>query len=136
MPEKVEKVIVVDIIPTHDMFGGCGDIDRGMRGYHWLFLSQPAAFPEILIKAADDGRFFLEYMLASWTAKKSLGKFRFFGIGCLSRSILQRGKKSTVRVRTTEPVRTWIERTMKNMLHRAVISGLGTEKTVCGSNEI
>jgi haloacetate dehalogenase len=74
-PGKVDKVIVVDIIPTHSMFGGFGDIARGLRGYHWLFLAQPAPFPETLIKAADNGKFFLENTLASWTAKRTLEDF-------------------------------------------------------------
>ena len=44
-----------------------------LKKYHWLFLAQPAPFPETMIGAAP--RFFLEHTLASWTAAKDLSAF-------------------------------------------------------------
>jgi haloacetate dehalogenase len=55
-PERVERVAVLDIVPT-------GDVWRAMtasvaRGYwHWAFLAQPAPLPERLI-AGDPDAFF------------------------------------------------------------------------------
>ena len=65
MPEKVDKFVVVDIIPTDKMFAGFSDVNGGLRGYHWLFLSQPEPFPETLIGSANHGRYFLEHTLAA-----------------------------------------------------------------------
>lgn len=70
--EVVERVAVLDILPTSDYWDM---IDRtfGLKIYHWMFLAQPAPFPEKLIGAAPIR--FLEHTLASWTAEKNLNCF-------------------------------------------------------------
>ena len=72
-PERLEKAIVIDIIPTASMFRDMGKAKSAMNKYHWLFLAQPEPFPETMIGAS--ARFYLEHTLASWTAKKDLSAF-------------------------------------------------------------
>lgn len=72
-PEHLERVAVIDIIPTAAMFHSMGQAERAMKKYHWLFLAQPEPFPETMIGAS--ARFFLEHTLASWSAKKDLSAF-------------------------------------------------------------
>ena len=72
-PERLERCATIDIVPTGAVFA---DMDRtagALKKYHWLFLAQPAPFPETMIGAAP--RFFLEHTLASWTAAKDLAAF-------------------------------------------------------------
>ncbi|NIO40220.1 MAG: alpha/beta fold hydrolase [Burkholderiales bacterium] len=49
-PEVVQKIVVLDIIPTLDAFERGGK-DFGLGYYHWFFLAQPAPLPETLINA-------------------------------------------------------------------------------------
>ena len=72
-PDALEKVVVIDIIPTASMFRDMGKAKSAMNKYHWLFLAQPEPFPETMIGAS--ATFFLEHTLASWTAKKDLSAF-------------------------------------------------------------
>ncbi|KAL4909729.1 hypothetical protein BDW74DRAFT_186233 [Aspergillus multicolor] len=74
-PERLEKVIVVDVVPTASMFSRFGDPAAAMKAYHWLFLAQPAPFPENMIGKDDGGRLFLEQALASWTGAGTLDAF-------------------------------------------------------------
>ncbi|WP_298984861.1 alpha/beta hydrolase [uncultured Roseibium sp.] len=71
-PHAVNRVAVLDILPTFDYWE---KLDRqfGLKVYHWMFLAQPAPFPEKLI-AASPVRF-LEHTLASWTGSKNLDCF-------------------------------------------------------------
>jgi haloacetate dehalogenase len=71
-PECVEKLAVIDIIPTLEMWRGM-DAARAMQTYHWLFLAQSAPMPETLIGSAPIA--WLEHTLASWTASKDLRAF-------------------------------------------------------------
>lgn len=71
-PERVEKLAVLDIIPTGEMWRSM-DAARAMQTYHWLFLAQPAPMPESLIRGAAIG--WLKHTLASWTGDKSLAAF-------------------------------------------------------------
>ena len=52
-PQRVRKLAVLDIIPTHRMFQ---IVNKAMatNTYHWFFLIQPYDFPERLIGAAAD----------------------------------------------------------------------------------
>ncbi|KAL2820633.1 Alpha/Beta hydrolase protein [Aspergillus granulosus] len=74
-PERVEKLVVLDIVPTASMFRSFGNATMALKAYHWLFLAQPAPFPETMIAGSDGGRAFLENSLASWTGAKTLDVF-------------------------------------------------------------
>ncbi len=72
-PEAVEKIAVLDIVPTAEMWRGM-DAARAMQVYHWMFLAQPAA----AAGNADCRRraqAYIDHTLASWTATKSLDCF-------------------------------------------------------------
>ncbi|HLJ70402.1 MAG TPA: alpha/beta hydrolase, partial [Roseiarcus sp.] len=71
-PERVDKLAVLDIIPTGEMWRSM-DAARAMQTYHWLFLAQPAPMPENLIRGAAIA--WLKHTLASWTGDKSLAAF-------------------------------------------------------------
>jgi len=47
-PEKVQKAVVIDIVPTHKLYH---NVTRQFaeQYYHWFFLTRPAPFPETLI---------------------------------------------------------------------------------------
>jgi haloacetate dehalogenase len=70
--EAVEKIAVLDIVPTGAMWAGMG-ARMAMTTYHWMFLAQPAPLPEKLIGA--DPLFYLDWTLASWTRDRSLACF-------------------------------------------------------------
>ena len=71
-PGRVEKLAVLDIVPTADMWRSM-NADRAMQVYHWSFLAQPRPLPETLISKAP--RAYLEHPLARWTASKTLDAF-------------------------------------------------------------
>ena len=72
-PESVERLALVDIIPTAEMWKSM-NAARAMQTYHWMFLAQPAPMPETLIKGAPID--WLKHTLASWTGDRSLTPFR------------------------------------------------------------
>ena len=72
MPERVEKLAVLDIVPVAEVWERM-DAASAMKVYHWLFLAQPAPFPETLIGA--DPVLFLDHTIASWTKTKTLDAF-------------------------------------------------------------
>ncbi|KAL3468093.1 Alpha/Beta hydrolase protein [Aspergillus heterothallicus] len=74
-PERVEKLVVLDVVPTASMFMSFGNAAKAWKAYHWLFLAQPAPFPENMIAGVDGGKTFLENSLASWAGSKSLEAF-------------------------------------------------------------
>lgn len=58
-PEAVDRLMVLDIAPTREMYAGTDDAFA--RAYwHWFFLIRPAPFPEQLI-SADSDRYFRGY---------------------------------------------------------------------------
>jgi len=62
-PEAVISLTVMDIVPTHLLLNALTkEVARGY--YHWLFLAQPAPFPERMIGADPD--FYYEHCLSSW----------------------------------------------------------------------
>jgi haloacetate dehalogenase len=71
-PERVEKLVAIDIIPTLAMWETM-DAARAMRTYHWLFLAQPSPMPETLIEGAPID--WLKHTLASWTGDGTLAAF-------------------------------------------------------------
>jgi haloacetate dehalogenase len=71
-PGRIEKLAVLDIIPTWNMWHG---MDQAMasRVWHWTFLSLPAPFPETLI--GKDPTFYLKWKMARQTKTKDLSAF-------------------------------------------------------------
>jgi haloacetate dehalogenase len=62
-PQVVEKLVIMDIIPTLEQFEGLGW--RGsLFGYHWYFLAQPPPLPERLI--AHEPELYLRTAMSSW----------------------------------------------------------------------
>ncbi|MBB4003801.1 alpha/beta fold hydrolase [Aurantimonas endophytica] len=72
MPERVERLAVLDIVPVAEVWERM-DATSAMKVYHWLFLAQPAPFPETLIGA--DPVMFLDHTIASWTKTNTLDAF-------------------------------------------------------------
>jgi haloacetate dehalogenase len=56
-PEQVERLAVLDIVPTGDMWHRV-DMEFGLVDWHWFFLAQPAPFPEEVIGSNPDAYFF------------------------------------------------------------------------------
>ncbi|HZO94911.1 MAG TPA: alpha/beta hydrolase [Candidatus Baltobacteraceae bacterium] len=55
-PERVERLAVLDIIPTGEHFRRA-DMKFGLGYWHWFFLAQPYPFPEAVIAANPDAFF-------------------------------------------------------------------------------
>ncbi|MEK9673717.1 MAG: alpha/beta hydrolase [Rhodospirillaceae bacterium] len=64
-PDKVKKLAVLDIAPTHHMYAET-DKEFATGYYHWFFLIQPADLPERLIGA--DPEYFLRKKMGHWSA--------------------------------------------------------------------
>jgi haloacetate dehalogenase len=62
-PERVTKVAVLDIAPTHHVFRTVGK-DLATAYYHWFFLIQPYDLPETLIGA--NPTYYLRNKLGGW----------------------------------------------------------------------
>jgi haloacetate dehalogenase len=64
-PERVERLAVLDIVPTHTLFSRT---DRAFATayYHWFFLAQPPDLPERLIGAS--AAYFLRTTIERWCA--------------------------------------------------------------------
>lgn len=72
-PELVERLAVLDILPTAEYWDRCGDRAFALKIYHWAFLAQPAPLPETLIGAAPD--FYIDDKLSRWSARGDLSAF-------------------------------------------------------------
>jgi len=68
-PERVERLAVLDIMPTLTVFDTVNQ-EVASAYYHWFFLSQPKGFPEHLIGA--DPEYFLRHTLQSWSTEQSI----------------------------------------------------------------
>ena len=55
-PERVEKLAVLDIVPTIEHFERA-DMAFAMGYYHWFWFAQPHPFPEVIINAAPEAWF-------------------------------------------------------------------------------
>jgi haloacetate dehalogenase len=55
-PERVEKLAVLDIVPTIEHFERA-DMAFGLGYYHWFWFAQPHPFPETLINAEPEAWF-------------------------------------------------------------------------------
>ncbi|MEO5845178.1 MAG: alpha/beta hydrolase [Caldimonas sp.] len=62
-PGRVERVAVIDIVPTLDMYEST-DLRLASWYYHWFFLIQPAPLPERMI--GGDPAFYLRWTLGGW----------------------------------------------------------------------
>jgi haloacetate dehalogenase len=56
-PERVERLAVLDIVPTADMWRRV-DMEFGLVDWHWFFLAQPRPFPEEVIGSNPDAYYF------------------------------------------------------------------------------
>ena len=56
-PERVERLAVLDIVPTGDMWHRV-DMEFGLVDWHWFFLAQPAPFPEEVIGSNPEAYYF------------------------------------------------------------------------------
>ena len=52
-PDRVEKLAVLDIVPTYKIFEECHK-GIALAYYHWMFLAQPNPLPETMIGADPD----------------------------------------------------------------------------------
>lgn len=68
-PAQVTGVAVLNIIPTLEVIGRF-NYDKALTLENWLFLAQPAPFPETLIHANPS--FYLNYILDSWSLSPQL----------------------------------------------------------------
>lgn len=64
-PECVEKLAVLDIIPTRDAWQATGD--AAMNLFHWTFLAQPDELPEMLLR--ERSREFVLWLMRRWAAE-------------------------------------------------------------------
>jgi len=71
-PERVERVAVLDIVPTRTVFAAT-DRELALGYFHWFFLAQPAPLPERMIGADPD--LWLETLLARWSGTHDLAPF-------------------------------------------------------------
>ena len=71
-PERVEKLAVLDIVPTRTVFAAT-DRELALGYFHWFFLAQPAPLPEQMIGADPD--LWLETLLARWSGTHDLAPF-------------------------------------------------------------
>jgi haloacetate dehalogenase len=71
-PGRVERIAVLDIIPTAEMWHRMDDA-MAMKVWHWTFLAQKYPMPELLIEKNPLG--YIHYKMASWTKAKDLSAF-------------------------------------------------------------
>ena len=86
-PAVVERLAVLDIIPTYDMWTGM-DGKLALKVYHWPFLAQAPPMPERLIES--DTRFYLDWTLASWTKSGDLACFDEAALAAYRTALLHR----------------------------------------------
>jgi len=65
-PDVVERVAVLDIVPTRTLFAGT-DQAFATAYYHWFFLIQPDGLPETMI--GHDPEWFLRETLRRWSGR-------------------------------------------------------------------
>ncbi|MEQ9638473.1 MAG: alpha/beta hydrolase [Alphaproteobacteria bacterium] len=67
MADAVDRLVLLDIIPTGEQFARM-QAKGAMRGFHWLFLAQPAPLPEQVIGA--DPEAFVGGLLDRWAGHR------------------------------------------------------------------
>ncbi|MEX2236951.1 MAG: alpha/beta hydrolase [Dehalococcoidia bacterium] len=68
-PDRVQKLAVLDIVPTAEMFAMM-ESRLALGVYHWLFLAQPYDLPERLIGA--DPEFWVRWHLRRWSGNRDV----------------------------------------------------------------
>jgi haloacetate dehalogenase len=63
-PDRVAKLVVLDIVPTGAMWAGATRV-FAVNTFHWGFLAQGGGMPERLIGADPDG--WLEFVCRKWS---------------------------------------------------------------------
>jgi len=71
-PERVEKLALLDIVPTYDMWSRLTR-DLALKTFHWTFLAQQAPWPEDMIGRDPVG--WLDSKLAGWGGSGDLTVF-------------------------------------------------------------
>jgi haloacetate dehalogenase len=71
-PDRIERLVTLDVVTTLDAWTDM-NMANAVGRFHWPFLARPAPFPETMI--GRDPVYFLDYLLAQWTAKKDLSAF-------------------------------------------------------------
>lgn len=71
-PQRVERLVTLDVVTTLDAWTDMTK-ENAVGRFHWPFLARPAPFPETMI--GHDPVYFLDYLLAQWTAAKDLSAF-------------------------------------------------------------
>lgn len=82
-PDRVERLATLDVVTTLDAWTDL-TVDNAVGRFHWSFLARPAPFPETMI--GRDPVYFLDYLLAQWTATKDLGAFDPRALACYRQS--------------------------------------------------
>jgi haloacetate dehalogenase len=70
-PEKVSRLVMLDIVPTHYVWQETAQI--GVGKFHWSFLAQPTPFPETMI--GKDPVMWLDHVMVSWCGSGNLSGF-------------------------------------------------------------
>jgi haloacetate dehalogenase len=65
-PERVERLAVLNIVPTVDQFERMGE-HASLEYYPWYFLAQPPPFAERLVAASAE--YFVRHTIESWAAE-------------------------------------------------------------------
>jgi haloacetate dehalogenase len=64
-PDRVEKLAIIDVIPTVEQYAMAASRKAAVAMYHWFLLAQPAPLPERLIGA--DPEYYLRHSMRSWS---------------------------------------------------------------------
>jgi pimeloyl-ACP methyl ester carboxylesterase len=112
-PGRLEKLATLDIVPTWAMWHHM-DARLANRAWHWMFLAQPAPFPETMI--GKDPLFFFDQRAAAGTKIKSLSAFDPRSRIITPSSTIPSG--STPPARTTAPAAPAISPTTKPTARR------------------
>lgn len=72
-PERVQKLCVIDIAPTLDMYART-DMAFARAYYHWFHLIQPAPLPELMI--GGNAQAYLHLKLGGWGSVEAKGGAR------------------------------------------------------------
>ncbi|MEM6670944.1 MAG: alpha/beta hydrolase [Pseudomonadota bacterium] len=72
-PERIEKIAVLDILPTIEYWRSFASRSFAVGIYHWGFLAQPYPLPERLISGAPE--FYIDQKLKDWSGGDDLSPY-------------------------------------------------------------